>query len=180
MFFRITLMIALYYACVNNFPYNSLLDYTVCMVKYAAMIRGIGPANPNMRGSKLKPTFESLGFKNVSPVITSGNVVFENSMADAAQLETVVEKALPRLLDFERSVFIRSQAELQALVDANPFRGIEQGPKHYTTITFLKSMPIGMPDLPYRPDGKGFEVLALYDTVRLPSLLIRRQKRLLI
>lgn len=127
------------------------------------MIRGIGPENPNMRGEKLKMAFESLGFTGVRPVITSGNVVFQSGIPDTAKLEPMVEAALPRLLGFERAVFIRSQAELQALVDANPFPGIEQGPKHYITVTFLKNQPKNPPDLPHKPENKEFEILALYD-----------------
>jgi uncharacterized protein (DUF1697 family) len=162
LFFRITLMIALYYACVNIFLDALLLGYTKC-VKYAAMIRGVGPENPNMRGEKLKMAFESVGLANVRPVITSGNVVFDSQMTDTMQLEKMIEEAFPRLLDFERAVFIRSQIELQALVDADPCPGVIQGPEHYITVTFLKDQPKSDPDLPCKPDGRAFEVLALYD-----------------
>jgi uncharacterized protein (DUF1697 family) len=133
------------------------------MIKYAAMIRGIGPGNPNMHSEKLKWAFESLGFTNVRTVITSGNVIFETASTDSAKLERLVEEALPRLLGFDRAVFIRSQAELQTLVDADPFPGIKQGPEHYITVTFLKSTPALAPALPHKPQGKEFEILALYD-----------------
>lgn len=133
------------------------------MTKYAAMIRGVGPENPNMRGERLKEAFESLGFTKVRPVITSGNVVFESDITDTAKLEAMAEEAFPRLLDFERAVFIRAQADLQALVNADPFPGIEQGPTHYITVTFLKNVPKNAPVLPYKPEGKGFEILGQYD-----------------
>lgn len=132
-------------------------------MKFAAMIRGVGPENPNMHGEKLKMVFESLGLTNVHSVITSGNVVFESDITDTLKLESMIEEALPRLLDFERPVFIRSQSELQALVDADPFPGIQHGPQHYITVTFLKKQPRDTPKLPFKPDGKGFEILALYD-----------------
>lgn len=156
-------MIALYYACVNYFRYDLLLRYNTHMIKYAAMIRGVGPGNPNMHGHKLKWAFENLGFINVHPVISSGNVVFESNITDSTKLEVAIEEALPHLLNFNRSVFVRSQSDLQALVDADPFPGIEQGPKHYVTVTFLKNEPESMPDLPYKPVGKEFEILGLYD-----------------
>ncbi len=127
------------------------------------MIRGIGPSNPNMHGQKLKMAFDSIGFSDVRPVITSGNVVFESDITDTGRLESMVERAFPELLGFSREVFIRSQSELQQLVDANPFPGITQGPTHYITLTFLKNQPKNIPKLPYKPDGKGFEILALYD-----------------
>jgi len=146
------------------------------MTKYAAMIRGIGPGNPNMRGAKLKMAFESVGFSNVRPVITSGNVVFESDLTDTAKLEGMVEGAFPALLGFSRAVFIRSQAELQLLTDADPFSGVEQGPTHYITLTFLKDKPKILPKLPYRPDGKGFEILAMYDRAIAATLDQTREK----
>jgi uncharacterized protein (DUF1697 family) len=135
------------------------------MTKYAAMIRGVGPGNPNMRGEKLRGAFESLGFTKVWPVLTSGNVVFESDIGDTAKLEAMVEAIFPKLLDFERAVFIRSQAELQQLVDANPFTSLkhENGGKTYLTVTFFKVPPKLNSSLPYHPDGKAFELLANVD-----------------
>lgn len=135
------------------------------MTKYAAMIRGIGPGNPNMRGEKLKMAFESVGLANVRPVITSGNVVFESDIADTATLEKMAEAALPWLLDFSRDVFVRSQADLQAIVDADPFAGLvhENAGKTYLTVTFFKTPPSELPSLPYQPAGKSFELVAMVD-----------------
>lgn len=133
------------------------------MTKYAALLRGIGPTNPNMRGEKLRGVFESLGFANVQSVITSGNVLFESDVTDVKKLEAMVEKALPEQLGFTSTTLIRTQAELQALVDADPFPGITQGPKTYITVTFLKDKATNVPKLPYESDSKGYEVLAMYD-----------------
>lgn len=133
------------------------------MTKYAALLRGIGPTNPNMKGEKLRGVFESLGFSNVQSVITSGNVLFETNITDVAKLEAMVEAALPEQLGFTSTTIIRSQAELQALVDADPFPGITQGPKTYITVTFLKHPPTEVPKLPYKPESKGYEVFKLYD-----------------
>ena len=132
------------------------------MIKYAAMIRGIGPENPNMKGEKLRWAFEQMGFGNVRSFLTSGNVLFESDETDAAKLEMIAEEALPRLLNFEREVFIRSQADLQKLVDANPFGDLkhQNAGKTYLTVTFFKSP--SKPDfkLPHQPDGKAFQLLA--------------------
>jgi len=132
------------------------------MPKYAAMIRGIGPENPNMRGSKLVEAFESVGFTNVRSFLTSGNVLFESAETDTPKLEKLAEAALPKILDFSRDVFIRSEADLQKLVDANPFGDLvhENAGKNYLTVTFFKQPPeLGYP-LPYTPDGKAFEIIS--------------------
>lgn len=47
-------------------------------MRYVALLRGIGPANPNMKGERLKSAFEEIGFTNVHPVIASGNVIFDS------------------------------------------------------------------------------------------------------
>lgn len=135
------------------------------MTKYAALIRGIGPGNPNMRGEKLKMAFEHVGFTDVRPVITSGNVVFESDITDTAELEKMVETALPQLLDFRRDVFVRSQTDLRTIVSADPFAGLvhENGGKTYLTVTFFKIPPASLPPLPYRPAGKSFELLRIVD-----------------
>ncbi|MBA3630747.1 MAG: DUF1697 domain-containing protein [Actinobacteria bacterium] len=43
------------------------------MKSYVALLRGIGPSNPNMRNDRLRAVFEDLGFSNVRAVISSGN-----------------------------------------------------------------------------------------------------------
>jgi uncharacterized protein (DUF1697 family) len=132
------------------------------MTKYVAMIRGIGPTNPNMKGAKLAEAFESCGFSNVRSFLTSGNVLFESDITDRAKLERLAEAALPKILDFEREVFIRSQADLQKLVDAKPFKELvhENAGKTYLTVTFFKKTPKFEFTFPYQPDGKYFELLA--------------------
>lgn len=65
------------------------------MNKYAALLRGIGPSNPNMRNEKLRGVFENLGFQNVQTVISSGNVLFETRSNNIKELEAIIEKALP-------------------------------------------------------------------------------------
>lgn len=133
------------------------------MTNYAAMIRGIGPMNPNMKGTKLTEVFASCGFANIRPFLGSGNVLFESDITDTAQLEAMAEAALPRLLGFERDVLIRSEADLQAIVEAKPFGALqhENSGKTYLTVTFFKTQPKSLPALPYRPGGKAFELIAM-------------------
>ena len=44
-------------------------------MRYVALLRGIGPSNPNMRNERLRELFQKLGFQNVQTVISSGNVL---------------------------------------------------------------------------------------------------------
>ncbi len=109
------------------------------MTTYVALLRGIGPANPNMKGEKLREVFESLGFKNVATVIASGNVVFSSPSANEAALEAKIEKALPVQLGFKSTTIIRSETQLRQLVKKNPFKGVKDERPYYLVVTFFKN-----------------------------------------
>jgi uncharacterized protein (DUF1697 family) len=108
------------------------------MTTYVALLRGIGPGNPNMTSAKFMAFFEALGFKNVATVIASGNVVFDSPSQDAAKLEAKIEKALPLQLGFTRIAIVRSKGSLQALVKKDPFKGIKDEKPNYLVVTFFK------------------------------------------
>lgn len=112
--------------------------YTIKMNTYVALLRGIMPTNPNMRGEKLKGVFESMGFANVKTVIASGNVVFDTSLKNTPALETKIEKALTARLGFQSPTIIRSKHDLEALVQKNPFKGINDEKPNYLVVTFFK------------------------------------------
>lgn len=127
---------------------------------YVALLRGIGPTNPNMHPAKLKDAFEKMGFKNVATVIASGNVTFNSPSKDGTALEEKIEKALPKLLGFSSTAIIRSREELEKLVAKDPFDGAEHNSNHYTLVTFLKAHSTKLRVLPKK--GPGFKVAAVY------------------
>ena len=135
------------------------------MTKYVAMLRGIGPGNPNMTKEKFKAFFESLGFTSIQVVLASGNIVFEDFSGDANALAVRIEAALPKVLGFQRSVIIRSQANLRSIIEADPFAGIEQAHNKakYLLITFFRQPPAVSPQLPYTPENKPYTLLGSFD-----------------
>lgn len=112
--------------------------YLKTMTQYVALLRGIMPTNPNMKSSKLKKIFEFLGFKNVSTVIASGNVVFTSNTKNIALMEAKIEDALPKKLGFKSTTFIRTENELKKLVKKNPFKGVRDEKPNYLIVTFFK------------------------------------------
>jgi uncharacterized protein (DUF1697 family) len=120
-------------------------------MKYVALLRGIGPANPNMHQAKLCGVLEELGFSNVKGVISSGNVVFESNIKDGKKLEDIIEKAWPEKLGFNSTTIIRSQRQLQSLADLDPYNGVPHSRETYQLVTFFKNPPRSM-ELP----GDGF------------------------
>jgi uncharacterized protein (DUF1697 family) len=108
------------------------------MPQYVALLRGIGPTNPNMRNEKLCAVLESLGCTDVKPVLASGNLVFKTSARSASALESKIEKAMQQKLGLSLDVMVRGQDELEAMVQKDPFKGAEHGKEWYLTITFFK------------------------------------------
>lgn len=129
------------------------------MPTYAALLRGIGPANPNMRNEHLRRVFEDLGFQGVRSVISSGNIVFESDDTDPAAMETLLEEAWPRGLGFRSTTIIRSEEQFAALADADPFAGLEHGAETYLLVTFFKHPPEIDLTFPYEPPGASFRVV---------------------
>ncbi|GAB3186722.1 DUF1697 domain-containing protein [Nesterenkonia suensis] len=132
---------------------------------WCALLRGIGPGNPNMRNEKLRGVVEGLGFTEVASVISSGNLVFraasEHSESGSTQsgatqpsstthdggapgsaaraaAEARIQAALQDRLGIAGGTILRSREELAALVASAPFGDREHARSSYLTVTFLK------------------------------------------
>lgn len=110
-------------------------------MKYVALLRGIGPGNPNMHQIKLKEFFEGLGFRNVRPVISSGNVVFESNEKDISRLESQIEKEIPIKLGYKSTTIVRSEEDLLKLINKDPFEGKQDVTVSRFNVTFIKNPP---------------------------------------
>ena len=146
------------------------------MTTYVAMLRGIGPGNPNMTSEKFKAFFTEIGFTGVRVVLGSGNIIFESPSDDVDSLAKRIEEALPIKLGFSRSAVIRSEAELQHIIDQDPYKGMEQDHNKaaYLLVTFFRYPPALSMEFPYKPDGKPFTLLgridnAIYGSVDLTA-----------
>ncbi len=64
---------------------------------------------------------EGMGFTAVRPILASGNVVFEAGDAAPEAIERDLHAALERATGLKSEVFVRNCADLETLVEANPF-----------------------------------------------------------
>jgi uncharacterized protein (DUF1697 family) len=129
-------------------------------MKYVALLRGIGPSNPNMRNEKLRGVFEKLGFQNVQTVISSGNVLFETPSTDVKALEAEIEEAIQGQLGFTSTTIIRSHRQLKRLVGDNPFGDVEDTPTSRLNVTFLKKNKRTNLQFPHRAHKQGYVVVS--------------------
>ena len=156
-------------------------------MRYVALLRGIAPTNPNMHQAKLCGVMEHLGFGNVRGVISSGNVVFESRARSVPRLEATIEKAWPQELGFRSTTIVRSEPELRALVELDPFAGMEHGPTSNLNVTFLKRPTETDLTLPYRPRERDWRILGMTDrevfsvidvtSARTPDLMVWAERR---
>lgn len=116
---------------------------------YAALLRGIAPSGKNMSNAQLRGVFEGLGFDQVASVLASGNIVFRAPAQDVGRLEERIRGALRGELGIGGGTIIRTRAELQALLDRDPFAELVHGPGTYLTATFLKTPLAG--EIPEQP-----------------------------
>lgn len=88
---------------------------------FVALLRGINVGGKNMiRMSSLKVSFESMGFKDVTTYINSGNIIFQTKEGDARKLERNIERMLSKEYKLECKVVVRSFSEIANLVEHLP------------------------------------------------------------
>jgi uncharacterized protein (DUF1697 family) len=90
---------------------------------YAALLRGINVGGVKLLMTDLARLCEGEGFACVKTYIASGNVVFTSTKKEAV-VRDALEGALARHTGRPVPVLVRSAAELEATVAANPFPGI--------------------------------------------------------
>jgi uncharacterized protein (DUF1697 family) len=136
------------------------------MPRYIALLRGVSPMNLKM--ADLKATLEAAGFTNVKTLLSSGNVAFDARKASNAALEKKIEAALTREIGKHFLTIIRSQDELNALLEADAFAKFKLKAAEKKVVTFLKGDPEARLKLPIEKDGgrilaqHGREVFMVY------------------
>jgi uncharacterized protein (DUF1697 family) len=109
------------------------------MAHYIAFLRAINIGGHTVKMEQLRQIFGSIGFSGVETFIASGNVVFESAEEEARALETQIEAGLRAALGYEVSTFIRTGAELAALVAYPAFPPARQQAATAYNIAFLTS-----------------------------------------
>lgn len=111
------------------------------MPRYVAFLRGINVSGQKLvKMEALKKYFEIPGIKNVVTYIQSGNVVFDASLS-SGKLSDKIEKLLSTQLGYQVPVVLRTIAEMESVIDRNPFpiSELPDGAKLY--VYFLSGIP---------------------------------------
>ncbi len=107
------------------------------MTMQVGFLRAVNLGKRRVPMARLVEVCADLGYADAWTFVNSGNIVFEAGGARAA-LEKALETALEKEFGFECTTFVRTAAQLRALVAAKPFP-VESGDTHF--VTFLKAAP---------------------------------------
>jgi uncharacterized protein (DUF1697 family) len=90
-------------------------------MQFVALLRGINVGgNALIKMADLKQVFEDLGFDEVSTYINSGNVIFSTDQDYNDTLVSKIESALEKRFDLPLKVVIRSQEQIQNVLNNVP------------------------------------------------------------
>jgi uncharacterized protein (DUF1697 family) len=132
------------------------------MIKYVAFLRGINVGGHKLiKMTELAAIFSSLKLSNVKTYIVSGNVLFDSNEKDRAKLTRKIEQGLHKSLGFEVDVILRTVAELQAMMDQDPFKTSKAGADVKKYVTFLAENHTSKMKLPFRSPKKDWEIVYL-------------------
>lgn len=89
-------------------------------MKYIGLLRGINVGgNKKVPMTKLKEFFESIGCKNVSTYINSGNVLFESTTSKAS-LNKKIAPSLKETFGFDIPTIIKTEVDIKKINKAIP------------------------------------------------------------
>ena len=111
-------------------------------MNYIGLLRAVNLAGRNTVGmADLRDLLTELGLQGVRSLLQSGNVVFQSRGRTTAQLERMLEEAAAKRLGLKTDFFVRTPAELAAVVAGNPFRREAAEDPGHLLVVFLKRAP---------------------------------------
>jgi uncharacterized protein (DUF1697 family) len=106
-----------------------------------AFLRAINVGGRNIAMAELRRVFEGLGLEQVETFIASGNLIFASNSPDLPKLEATIERGLLRALGYEVKTFLRTETELAAVAQSEPFKGPRLKSALALNVAFLSDPP---------------------------------------
>jgi uncharacterized protein (DUF1697 family) len=110
------------------------------MASHIALLRAVNVGGNVLKMERLRDLLAEAGFADVETYLQSGNVLF-NAKGAASGIAAVIEKAVSDATRLPVSAIVKTPAQLQRVIAANPFvRETGTGPKALH-VTFLAAAP---------------------------------------
>ncbi len=112
------------------------------MTGFVALLRAVNVGGTGViRMADLKALCESIGFRDVTTLLQSGNVVFRASGSDRAVARKLAD-AIEASHGFQPTVVVRTSEEIAAAIDGNPFKAEETSDPSHLIVAFPETPPI--------------------------------------
>lgn len=140
--------------------------------RYIALLRGINVGgNKKIKMEDLREMLSKLGYENPKTVLASGNAAFD-AEGNADEIKSTIEQGIESTFGFSVNVIILPREQIEKLVAANPFAGIEVTKETRLYVTFLPEKPSVTIEIPYHaPDGD-FTILQVTDSEIISVLVL--------
>lgn len=110
------------------------------MTSYVALLRGVNVGGNNMVAmARLRDMLTALGFEDARTLLQSGNAVFRCAARPPIKLEQILEAETKKRLGTTCDYHVRTAAELQAAIDANPLTAEAKKDPGHLLVSFYKA-----------------------------------------
>jgi len=109
------------------------------MSPHIALLRGVNVGGRKVLKDDLLGLAKDLGFDEAKTLLASGNLVLWGKAEADAHLETRLEDGLEKRLSLRTEFFVRTPAELKAIIDANPYPDEAKCHPNHLLVHFMKS-----------------------------------------
>ena len=108
--------------------------------RYALLIRGVNIGTKNsLPMAELRSMLDDMGCEDVQTYVQSGNAVFATKL-EPVKLTKIIETALERYMGRPIATTLRTEKQMRAIVNGNPFGKIAANPSNLC-VTFLANAP---------------------------------------
>ncbi len=107
-------------------------------MRQVALLRGVNLGKRQVIMSELRAVCEDAGFTDVRTLLASGNLVL-GSKVKGARLESLLEAVIKNGLGLDTDVHVRTAAELEAIIDANPFTSFAKTNPNFLVVHFMRA-----------------------------------------
>jgi uncharacterized protein (DUF1697 family) len=113
--------------------------HTDAQYRFVALLRGVNVGGRTLPMQQLRDLVTSLGHTDVATYIQSGNVLFGSGRGDRDAIAGEIRAAIKATVGHEVTVVLRTPAELERVIAANPFA--DRGETRSLHVTFLADPP---------------------------------------
>jgi uncharacterized protein (DUF1697 family) len=108
------------------------------MSPHIALLRGVNVGGRKVLKDDLLGLAKDLGFDDAKTLLASGNLVLWGKAEADSDLEKRLEDGLEKRMGLRTEFFVRTPAELKAIIDANPYPDEVKSHPNHLLVHFMK------------------------------------------